>query len=154
MGTLDALCRQPWVNPITRPRATRSGKSHAAGGRPARPRQPPPGADRKDTKLLIISPRAAAMTPEIEKKLRTEFADHLVLEFDPKEDFDKFITSRATVVVAGGDGTVEFIVRKLADSPHPVGILSLGTFNNFAISLGLPTHLDKAIEVARHGQPR
>jgi len=94
------------------------------------------------------------MTPEIEKKLRTEFADHLILEFDPKEDFEKVITSRATVVVAGGDGTVEFVVRKLADSQHPIGILSLGTFNNFALALGLPTDLEKAIKVVRHGQPR
>ncbi|HKB32626.1 MAG TPA: diacylglycerol kinase family protein [Candidatus Dormibacteraeota bacterium] len=94
------------------------------------------------------------MTPEIEKRLRAEFADHLVLEFDPKEDFEKLITSRATVVVAGGDGTVEFVVRKLADSPHPIGVLSLGTFNNFAVALGLSIDLDKAIEVARHGQPR
>src|SRR5260370_10896752 len=99
----------------------------------------------------MISPRAAAMTPEIEKRLRAEFADHLVLEFDPKEDFEKLITSRATVVVAGGDGTVEFVVRKLADSPHPIGVLSLGTFNNFAVALGLSIDLDKAIEVARHG---
>jgi diacylglycerol kinase (ATP) len=94
------------------------------------------------------------MTPDIERKLRTEFADHLILEFDPKDDFEKVITSRATVVVAGGDGTVEFVVRKLADSQHPIGILSLGTFNNFAIALGLPTDLEEAIEVARHGRPR
>jgi diacylglycerol kinase (ATP) len=94
------------------------------------------------------------MTPEIEKKLRAEFADHLVLEFDPKEDFEKLISPRATVVVAGGDGTIEFIVRKLADSQHPLGILSLGTFNNFALSLGLPADLDRAIGVARNGRPR
>ncbi|MGH7760706.1 MAG: diacylglycerol/lipid kinase family protein [Candidatus Dormibacteraceae bacterium] len=105
-------------------------------------------------KLLIISPKAGSVTPEIEKKLRTEFADHLILDFDPKEDFEKVITARATVVVAGGDGTVEFVVRKLADSQHPIGILSLGTFNNFAIAMGLPTDLEKAIEVARHGQLR
>ena len=111
-------------------------------------------AARKATKLLIISPKAGSVTPEIEKKLRTEFADHLILDFDPKEDFEKVITARATVVVAGGDGTVEFVVRKLADSQHPIGILSLGTFNNFAIALGLPTDLEKAIEVARHGQLR
>jgi diacylglycerol kinase (ATP) len=102
---------------------------------------------------LIISPNAGSMTPEVEKKLRTEFADHLILEFDPKEDFEKLLSTRATVVVAGGDGTIEFVVRKLADSQHPIGILSLGTFNNFALSLGLPTDLDRAIDVARDGLP-
>jgi diacylglycerol kinase family enzyme len=94
------------------------------------------------------------MSPEIQERLRTEFADHLVVDFDPNKDFEKLISPRATVVVAGGDGTVEFIVRKLADSKHPIGILSLGTFNNFAIALGLPADLDKAIEVAKNGRPR
>jgi diacylglycerol kinase family enzyme len=133
--TLDAPARQPRLSTTTKPRATTA-------------------AAKKVTKLLIISSNAGSVTPEIKEKLRTEFADHLILEFDPKEDLEKVITSRAKVVVAGGDGTVEFIVRKLADSQHPVGILSLGTFNNFAIALGLPTDLEKAIEVARHGQPR
>ena len=108
----------------------------------------------KTSKLLIISPKAGSMTPEIVERLRTEFADHLVLDFDPDKDFEKVITPRATVVVAGGDGTVEFIVRKLADSKHPIGIVSLGTFNNFAHALGLPPDLDKAIGVAKNGQPR
>ena len=94
------------------------------------------------------------MTPEIVERLRTEFADHMVLDFDPTKDFEKVITPQATVVVAGGDGTVEFIVRKLADSKHPIGIISLGTFNNFAHALGLPTDLGKAIEVAKTGSPR
>jgi diacylglycerol kinase (ATP) len=108
----------------------------------------------KASKLLIISPKAGSMTPEIQERLRTEFADHLILEFDPDKDFEKLITPRAPVVVAGGDGTVEFIVRNLADSKHPVGILSLGTFNNFAHALGLPPDLNKAIEVAKTGRAR
>lgn len=114
----------------------------------------PDSAGRKAGRLLIISPKAGSITPEIEKKLRTGFADHLILDFDPGEDFEALITPRATVVVAGGDGTVEFIVRKLADSLHPIGILSLGTFNNFAVALGLPTDLDRAIQVAKSGEPR
>jgi diacylglycerol kinase family enzyme len=103
---------------------------------------------------LIISRNAGSITPEVEATLRQEFADYLIIDFDPKQDFEKLITPRATVVVAGGDGSVEFVVRKLADSRHPVGILSLGTFNNFAHALGLPTELKKMIEVAKHGQPR
>jgi diacylglycerol kinase (ATP) len=115
--------------------------------------QKPPVNGHKPSKLLIISPKAGSMTPEIVKKLRTEFADHLILDFDPNEDFEQVISPRATVVVAGGDGTVEFIVRKLADSQHPIGILSLGTYNNFAHALGLPPDLDQAIEVAKNGEP-
>jgi diacylglycerol kinase (ATP) len=108
----------------------------------------------KATKLLIISRNAGSITPEVEAMLRSEFADYLIIDFDPKQDFEKLITPRAAVVVAGGDGSVEFVVRKLADSKHPLGILSLGTFNNFAHALGLPTDLRRAIEVAKNGRPR
>lgn len=82
------------------------------------------------------------------------FADYLIVPFDPKQDFEKLITPRARVVIAGGDGSIEFVVRKLADSKHPVGILSLGTFNNFALALGLPADLEKQVEVIKKGKPR
>jgi diacylglycerol kinase (ATP) len=108
----------------------------------------------KATRLLVISRGAGRMTSEVESKLRADFADHVVLDFDPDEDLEQFVTPQARIIVAGGDGTVEFIVRKFADSKHPVGIISLGTFNNLARALGLPTDLDEAIKVARDGQPR
>jgi diacylglycerol kinase family enzyme len=101
----------------------------------------------------VISRGAGSMNEDIETSLRQAFADHLVLDFDPREDFEKFITPRARVVVAGGDGTVEFVVRKLADSDHPLGIIAVGTFNNLARALGLPTDVDAAVEVAREGRP-
>jgi diacylglycerol kinase (ATP) len=138
---------------VTKARANTPGKRYSAGRRSPRPRIRTSESS-KATKLLIISPKAGSITPEVEKKLRAEFADHLIIEFDPKEDFVKLVSARAPVVVAGGDGTIEFVVRKLADSQHPIGILSLGTFNNFALSLGLPTDLSRAIEVARSGRPR
>jgi diacylglycerol kinase family enzyme len=43
-------------------------------------------------------------------------------------------------------------VRKLAETRHPLGILSLGTFNNFAKSLHLPTTVDAAIRVIKTGK--
>jgi diacylglycerol kinase family enzyme len=104
--------------------------------------------------MLVISRKAGSMTPEIEAKLRTAFADHLVVDFDPDTDFEKLITPQARIVVAGGDGTVEFMLRKLADSKHPIGVLSLGTFNNFARALGMPEKLDQAIAVAKDGHAR
>lgn len=108
----------------------------------------------KATRLLILSRGAGSMTPEVEARLRAAFTDHLVVDFDARQDFEKLITPRAPVIVAGGDGTVEFVVRRLADSRHPVGIIPLGTFNNLATALGLPTDVDKAIAVAREGHPR
>ncbi|HVH63335.1 MAG TPA: diacylglycerol kinase family protein [Candidatus Dormibacteraeota bacterium] len=108
----------------------------------------------KADKLLILSPHAGTMTEDIEAKLRTAFEDHLTIDFDPRQDFEKLITPDARVIVAGGDGTIEAIVRRLADSDHPLGILPMGSFNNLAHALGLTGDLDQAIEAARIGLPR
>ena len=124
------------------------GVKTAGGSRAAKATERPAG------RLLILSTGAGNMTPELEARLRSLFADHLVIPFDPKVDFEKLITPRARVVIAGGDGSVEFVVRKLADTKHPVGILSLGTFNNFALALGLPPDLEEQIEVVKKGRPR
>jgi diacylglycerol kinase (ATP) len=93
------------------------------------------------------------MTPEIEKQLRAAFADVLVLEFNPKEDFRELITSDAQVVVAGGDGTIGYVSRALIDTNHTLGIISLGTYNNFAKALGMPANVTAAINVVQTGVP-
>jgi diacylglycerol kinase family enzyme len=105
------------------------------------------------TSVLILSPKAGSMTPEAEEKIRKAFNDSLIVEFDPKMDLEKLLTPTAKVVVAGGDGTIGWVVRHLVDTKHPLGIISLGTFNNFAKSLHLPTTIDAAIKVVRDGKP-
>ncbi len=111
------------------------------------------GTTKRATSLLILSSKAGSMTPEIEAKLRRAFDGSLIVEFDPKMDLEKLVGPTAMVVVAGGDGTIGWVVRKLVDTTHPVGILSLGTFNNFAKSLHLPTTVDAAIRVIKSGKP-
>ena len=106
------------------------------------------------TRLLVISPKAGSMNEQVEAKLRKAFADYQIVDFDPNEDVSGLISPQARIVVAGGDGTVEFFVRKFADTNHPLGIISMGTYNNLARALHLPIDVDKAIEVAREGQLR
>jgi diacylglycerol kinase (ATP) len=108
---------------------------------------------KSDGSLLITSSKAGSMTPEIVAKLRKAFVRSAIVEFDPKMDLEKLISPKAMVIVAGGDGTVGWVVRRLADTKHPVGILSMGTFNNFAKSLHLPTTVDAAIKVVKTGRP-
>lgn len=108
----------------------------------------------KATRLLVVSRNAGSMNPAVEARLREAFADHLIVDFDPRQDLDALVTARARIIVAGGDGSVEFVVRRFADSHHPIGVVPLGTFNNLARALKIPTDLDGAIRVARSGRPR
>ena len=108
----------------------------------------------KADKLLIISSGAARVDDAVQARLRAEFPDHVVVDFDPSRDYEKLMTPRARVVVAGGDGTVEHVARKLADTKHALGMIPLGTFNNFALALHVPADLDKAIDVVKKGRAR
>jgi len=114
----------------------------------------PAKSTKRATSLLILSSKAGSMTPQIEAKLRNAFARSLIVEFDPKMDLEALVAPTATIIVAGGDGTIGWVVRRLADTKHPLGILSMGTFNNFAKSLHLPTTVDAAIRVIKTGKPR
>ncbi len=108
----------------------------------------------RGTSLVILSSKAGSMTAAGEAKIRKAFAESVIVDFDPDMDIEKLVAPTATVVVAGGDGTIGWVVRRLVDSKHPLGIISLGTFNNFAKSLGLPTTVDAAIRVIKSGKPR
>ena len=58
----------------------------------------------------------------------------------------------ATVVAAGGDGTINEVVNGIAGSDIALGILPVGTMNVFAAELSIPNNLPKAWEIiqARH----
>jgi diacylglycerol kinase (ATP) len=111
------------------------------------------GTTKPASSLLILSSKAGSMTPQIEAKLRKAFEGSVIVEFDPKMDLEKLVAPSGLIVVAGGDGTIGWVVRRLVDTKHPLGILSLGTFNNFAKSLHLPTTVDAAIRVIKSGKP-
>jgi len=55
------------------------------------------------------------------------------------------------VGLAGGDGTVELAVQTLAHTNTALGILSQGTFNNFASALRIPHNLPAALRMLRDG---
>jgi diacylglycerol kinase (ATP) len=53
------------------------------------------------------------------------------------------------IISAGGDGTLNEVINGIAEqnSPARVGIVPLGTGNDFARSIGLPTKIDDCIEL-------
>src|SRR5260370_30478248 len=93
---------------------------------------------KRATSLLIMSSKSGSMTPEIEAKLREAFATSLIVEFDPKMDLEALVSPGAKIVVAGGDGTIGWGVRRLPDSQHPLGLPSMGTFHTYSKSVHPP----------------
>lgn len=104
--------------------------------------------------VVLASPGAGSMTPEVLAHLAEALADHRLVEFDPSADVLEQVGDAEEVVVAGGDGTVGLVLRALAGTGRRIGLLPLGTFNNFTRSLGIPEDLDEAIGVVRTGRPR
>jgi diacylglycerol kinase (ATP) len=56
------------------------------------------------------------------------------------------------LVVGGGDGTLSLAARYLAFQDIALGVLPLGTTNNFARSLGIPLTVTAAVEVLTGGK--
>jgi diacylglycerol kinase (ATP) len=106
------------------------------------------------SRLLIVSHDAGGMSDRLQHTLEAGLPTFEQIAFSPRVDFRRRLTSHATVVVAGGDGTVAFVARRLAGTTRRLGILPLGTFNNFARGLRIPTDLRKAIAVVRGGRTR
>jgi diacylglycerol kinase family enzyme len=55
-------------------------------------------------------------------------------------------------VVCGGDGTISSVARILAGTRATLGIIPIGTQNNTALSLGIPSNIPDAIAILRTGR--
>lgn len=58
------------------------------------------------------------------------------------------------VVAMGGDGTVHLALQAVAGLSTPLGIIPVGTGNDFAAALGLPTDTEAAMDVIATGHLR
>ncbi|HEX7120622.1 MAG TPA: YegS/Rv2252/BmrU family lipid kinase [Longimicrobiales bacterium] len=115
------------------------------------------------TVAIIIHPRGEPERVEelraVVRRLREE--GHAVfprVTFEPG-DGTRFAREAArggadVVIAAGGDGTVNEVVNGLGRIRHPprLGILPIGTANDFAAGLGLPQELEAAARVAVGGR--
>lgn len=57
------------------------------------------------------------------------------------------------VIAVGGDGTVNEVVNGLDGFDTPLGIIPLGTANDFATQAGIPADADHAMDVILHRKP-
>jgi diacylglycerol kinase (ATP) len=108
--------------------------------------------------ILIISPNARRASASLDRA-RAELAragitiiDEIPIE--SIERLEKHLSKgpRHLVAVAGGDGTVGSVANKVANRRATMAIFPLGTCNDFARALGIPTNITKAVRLLNEGK--
>lgn len=124
---------------------------------PPQPSPPSPRAGREV--VLVTSPHArrahelgrarAALVAQgfrIRRELTIEHADQL------GELIAHAAANPPLVIAAGGDGTIGTVAHHIANTRAVLGILPLGTSNDFARSLGIPMRIEKAARLLSAGK--
>ncbi|EDS78383.1 YegS/Rv2252/BmrU family lipid kinase [Clostridium massiliodielmoense] len=77
-------------------------------------------------------------------------------DIDLKSAFDNIDNTFKYILVAGGDGTVDSVVNcmKILNIDIPIGILPMGTANDFAKFIGIPGNVSAACEQILNSKPR
>ena len=111
--------------------------------------------------LLLLNPRARRGRDaggDAAERLRSLGLDLTVLEIRDPAGLPELVRARAPeadrLLVAGGDGTLNAALQGLAGTGVPLGIIPVGTANNTARTLGLPTDLDEACKIAAGDRTR
>lgn len=113
--------------------------------------------------LLILNPcsRSGGANGPTDDAVRQLEAGGLVLTrvlSDRPEELTREIHRHASdmdlVVVGGGDGTINAVLKGVVETGLPLGILPLGTANDLARTLGIPSELAAAVAIIVAGGTR
>ncbi len=111
--------------------------------------------------VLIVNPTSgpddnSQLLPDLTHALQIQGIYAEVCPTTPDEDGSGLAATAAAagtslVIVAGGDGTIEAVARGLVHTQTVLGIIPLGTRNNIAASLNIPTDMARAVRVVVEG---
>ncbi|MCG9892452.1 MAG: YegS/Rv2252/BmrU family lipid kinase [Thermosynechococcaceae cyanobacterium MS004] len=111
---------------------------------------------------LIVNPNSGPvenpeLVAELADALHTQGIQAEICTTTPEEDGEGLAAAAAQagadlVIVAGGDGTIEAVSRGLVHTKTVLGIIPLGTRNNIAASLNIPTNVTHAIQTLLSGK--
>jgi diacylglycerol kinase (ATP) len=105
--------------------------------------------------LLIHNPTAGAARPNADELMRQLKAAGFRPEYQSSKDSYKDTLRKRwdLVIVAGGDGTVTRVARRLRNRNIPMSILPIGTANNIARALGVNGDIETLISQLRTSKP-
>ncbi len=113
--------------------------------------------------VLFQNPASGVPKPEVRQRIRERLeaiSDSLV-EVTVNRELNLAIRAAEAVrenadlvVVAGGDGTVREVAGALVSTDVTLAIIPLGTFNNLALSLQLPTSAEAICDLIEAGTTR
>lgn len=122
----------------------------------------PPDAPTVRRAKFIINPAAwqgsGGVTTDHCVELLARHGIHAEITPTTEDDHGSGLARRAQgegydlVIAGGGDGTIHDVATGLIGTGIPLGILPLGTMNNVAASLHIPTDLDAAAAVIAQGR--
>lgn len=111
------------------------------------------------TALLLVNPnsrRGGASLPRVRTLLDAAGIRYIELPAGTHETSSEAIMNRAPeidcVIVGGGDGSLNAAAPGLLQTKLPLGVLPLGTANDFARTVGLPVELEAAVAVIAAGK--
>ena len=106
--------------------------------------------------LLLHNPTAGASHPNADELMRQlKVAGFRPKYQSSKDDYKQTLRKRwDLVIVAGGDGTVARVARRLRNREIPLTILPIGTANNIARALGLNGDIETLISRLPTAQPK
>ncbi len=113
--------------------------------------------------LIIVNPKAGQETlATLRRKIGGAFAardinfDFVTTEYSGHATQLAREAARAgygKVCVVGGDGSIAEAATGLVGTNVPLGVIPRGTANQVALNLKIPVALEKAVDVAIHGNP-
>jgi YegS/Rv2252/BmrU family lipid kinase len=113
----------------------------------------------KQRALFLVNPhsrRGQAARHEAKQRLEQLGLELIEADFDTPNQFPELIEQHRhqvdLVIVGGGDGSVNGAIEGLLETRLPIGVIPLGTANNLARCLNLPTTIPQACQVIAAGQ--
>ena len=112
--------------------------------------------------LLLINPRSRSggdVQSKVQRLFEQPGVELVGRKVHAPEDLAELLDSSVgrdadRIIIGGGDGTLNACLPALMRAQIPVAVLPLGTANDFAHNLGIPSDLDGATTIALTGQER